>query len=103
WGVAKIAFVGGSWGTRGGQNMLEPAGFGVAVSFGPNVKNFRAIVEALLRADAARVVADAEQMTEFVRKCLAEPDFRDRLGDAARALTLQNRGAAEKTARALTR
>ncbi|MCL2305301.1 MAG: 3-deoxy-D-manno-octulosonic acid transferase, partial [Planctomycetaceae bacterium] len=28
WGVSKIAFVGGSMGSRGGQNMLEPAAFG---------------------------------------------------------------------------
>ena len=56
WGTATIAFVGGSFGSRGGQNMLEPAAYGAAVSFGPNTWNFRDIVAALLAADAAVVV-----------------------------------------------
>ncbi|MFN5950877.1 MAG: 3-deoxy-D-manno-octulosonic acid transferase, partial [Pirellulaceae bacterium] len=35
WGLADLGFVGGSFGNRGGQNMIEPAGYGVCVSFGP--------------------------------------------------------------------
>ncbi len=103
WGTARIAFVGGSWGTRGGQNMLEPAGYGAAVSFGPNTRNFRTIVEALLRADAAVVVADGDEMTAFVRRALVDDDFRERLGTAARTLTLQNRGATKRTVATLVR
>src|SRR5262249_21730166 len=34
WGLADLAFVGGSLdGRRGGQNMIEPAAFGAAVTF----------------------------------------------------------------------
>ena len=54
WGTAHIAFVGGSLGNRGGQNMIEPAAYGAAVSFGPNTRNFRDIVAALLRARCGR-------------------------------------------------
>ena len=57
WGTAHIAFVGGSMGSRGGQNMIEPAAYGAAVSFGPNTWNFRDIVAAMLAHDAAVVVA----------------------------------------------
>ncbi|MBQ1277372.1 MAG: hypothetical protein IIY07_01875 [Thermoguttaceae bacterium] len=101
WGTAQIAFVGGSWGTRGGQNMLEPAGYGAAVSFGPKTRNFRTIVETLLKADAAVVVADETEMTAFVRRSLADVAFRERLGTAARTLTLQNRGATRRTVETL--
>ena len=101
WGTAQIAFVGGSWGTRGGQNMLEPAGYGAAVAFGPKTRNFRTIVETLLQADAAVVVADETEMTAFVRRALADVAFRERLGTAARTLTLQNRGATKRTVDAL--
>ena len=66
WGTATIAFVGGSFGSRGGQNMIEPAAYGAAVSFGPNTWNFRDIVAALLAADAAVVVRDAAR-TRSVR------------------------------------
>ena len=62
WGTAAIAFVGGSWGNRGGQNMLEPAGYGAAVSFGPNTRNFRVVSEALLNAQGAVVVANVDEM-----------------------------------------
>ena len=41
WGLADVAFVGGSLdGRRGGQNMIEPAAYGAAVLFGPHVWNF---------------------------------------------------------------
>lgn len=103
WGTAQIAFVGGSWGTRGGQNMLEPAGYGAAVSFGPKTRNFRTIVETLLKADAAVVVANGDEMTAFVRRALVDADFRERLGTAARTLTLQNRGATRRTIATLVR
>ena len=75
WGTAQIAFVGGSLGSRGGQNMIEPAAYGAAVSFGPRTQNFRDIVAALLAAEAAVVVADGSELTAFVRRCLAEPAF----------------------------
>ena len=51
-----IAFVGGSIHKRGGQNMLEPAAYGAAISFGPNTRNFRDIVAQLLSAEGAVVV-----------------------------------------------
>src|SRR6202043_3465728 len=42
WGLADVAFVGGSLdGKRGGQNMIEPAAYGAAVVFGPHVWNFK--------------------------------------------------------------
>ena len=42
WGLADVAFVGGSLdGRRGGQNMIEPAAYGAAVVFGPHVWNFK--------------------------------------------------------------
>ncbi|MHC5537824.1 3-deoxy-D-manno-octulosonic acid transferase, partial [Singulisphaera rosea] len=49
WGLADVAFVGGSlMPGRGGQNMMEPAAFGASVLFGPHTENFRETVEQLL-------------------------------------------------------
>jgi len=97
WGTAAIAFVGGSMGKRGGQNMIEPAAYGVAVCFGPNTKNFRDIVEMLLRDNAAQVVHDQREMEQFVRRCLEEPDFVKQLGNNAQNLVLRQVGATQKT------
>jgi 3-deoxy-D-manno-octulosonic-acid transferase len=97
WGTATIAFVGGSFGSRGGQNMIEPAAYGAAVSFGPNTWNFRDIVANLLAAGAAMMVRDASELDAFVRRCLDDPQFAAALGDRAQALVRNQLGATERT------
>jgi 3-deoxy-D-manno-octulosonic-acid transferase len=98
WGLADIAFVGGSlFSTRGGQNMIEPAAYGAAVCFGPNTRNFRDIVHALRKADAACVVADGIELTAFVRRCLTDRTWAAELGNRAQALVHSQLGATERT------
>jgi 3-deoxy-D-manno-octulosonic-acid transferase len=97
WGTASIAFVGGSLGNRGGQNMIEPAAYGAAVCFGPNTRNFRDIVEQMLSDRAAVVVADAGELTAFVRRCLTDRAFAHHLGTRARALVAGQLGATRRT------
>ncbi len=97
WGTATIAFVGGSLGNRGGQNMIEPAAYGAAVCFGPNTWNFRDIAAAMLQAQAAVVVPDRHALADFVRRCLEDPQYASRLGDRARRLVASQLGATERT------
>jgi 3-deoxy-D-manno-octulosonic-acid transferase len=97
WGTAQIAFVGGSLSNRGGQNMIEPAAYGAAVSFGPNTRNFRDIVAAMLACQAAVVVADGDELFRFVCRCLEDPAYAAALGSRGRALVLQQLGATERT------
>jgi 3-deoxy-D-manno-octulosonic-acid transferase len=97
WGTATIAYVGGSMGKRGGQNMIEPAAYGAAVCFGPNTKNFRDIVEMMLRDEAAQVVHDQREIERFVRRCLEEPDFAVQLGSNAQNLVQRQTGATQRT------
>ncbi len=97
WGTAQIAFVGGSLGNRGGQNMIEPAAYGAAVSFGPNTKNFRDVVTAMLSRDAAVVIHDADELARFARRCLQDPDYAAVLGGRAQELVLEQLGATEET------
>jgi 3-deoxy-D-manno-octulosonic-acid transferase len=100
WGTARIAFVGGSLdGGRGGQNMLEPAAYGAAVSFGPHTRNFRDEVARLLAADAALVVKDGPSLTAFVARCLTEPAWAEALGRRAAAVVASERGGTAATAR----
>lgn len=97
WGAAHIAFVGGSLSNRGGQNMIEPAGYGAAVSFGPNTWNFRDIVALMLDRQAAVIVKDETELESFVRNCLRDPAYADGLGRRAQELVLQQQGAADRT------
>jgi 3-deoxy-D-manno-octulosonic-acid transferase len=97
WGAAHIAFVGGSFGDRGGQNMIEPAAYGAAVSFGPNTRNFRDIVAALTAADGAVVVKDANELEAFVRRCLIDRRYATEIGNRARQLVESQLGATGRT------
>ena len=97
WGTAKIGFVGGSLSNRGGQNMIEPAAFGVATSFGPNTQNFRDVVAALLSAGGAVEVADGGELFEFVRRCLEDADYATTLGRRAQSFVVAQRGATTRT------
>jgi 3-deoxy-D-manno-octulosonic-acid transferase len=97
WGTAGVAFVGGSLGTRGGQNMIEPAAYGACVSFGPSTANFRDIVAALLAKQAAIVVADGIELTGFVRRALEDTAWSEALGERAREHVQSQLGATART------
>jgi 3-deoxy-D-manno-octulosonic-acid transferase len=97
WGVATAGFVGGSMGSRGGQNMIEPAAFGVAVSFGPHTQNFRDVVQMLLAAQAAKVVADGDALRAFWTECLARPDYVAEIGHRGQQVVREQQGATQRT------
>ena len=97
WGLADVAFVGGSLGNRGGQNMIEPAGYGAAILFGPNTQNFRDVVELLLADDAARVVRDAADLAQALAECLADRNGAQAAGSRAQKLVLAQQGATART------
>jgi len=102
WGVADIATVGGSFGDRGGQNMLEPAGYGCAVSFGPNTRNFKEIAVRLIDANGAVRLHNDDELIDFVDRCLSQHDFAVALGNAAQQVVLEHRGAFQRTLIRLT-
>ena len=97
WGLADIAFVGGSFAPRGGQNMIEPAGYGAAVLFGPGVWNFQDTVDRLLARDAAVQVTRPEQLSLNIADLLNDGARRQQLGAAAREFVLSQQGATLRT------
>jgi 3-deoxy-D-manno-octulosonic-acid transferase len=104
WGLADVAFVGGSLVPgRGGQNMMEPAAYGAAVMFGPHTSNFRDTVEQLLRHDAAREVRDATDLARGLLADLEDPESAAARGAAGRTLVLAQHGAAGRTLAELDR
>lgn len=98
WGLADIALVGGSFGNRGGQNMIEPSAFGAAVLFGPNTWNFRDVVQTFKAANACVQLGSPEELTATVARLLADPKERQSLGDAARNAVKSQSGATANTA-----
>jgi 3-deoxy-D-manno-octulosonic-acid transferase len=102
YGLAEIAFVGGSMdGRRGGQSMIEPAAFGAAVVFGPHVWNFRHTASSLLELGAAYQVRDTAELTETLGRLLSDEAERKGAGTAARAFVLAQQGATQRTLEAM--
>jgi 3-deoxy-D-manno-octulosonic-acid transferase len=102
WGLADIAFVGGSLdGKRGGQNMIEPSAYGAAVVFGPHTWNFKQTVNDLLAHSAAMQVADGVALEAAILGLLGDAALRRELGDAARQFVLSQQGATGRTLDAL--
>lgn len=94
--VADVAFVGGSLVDTGGQNVLEPASFGLPVLFGPSMYNFATISEMLLCEQAALRVDDAAALADQVVNWLSDASERAKYGENARRLVEENRGATDK-------
>jgi 3-deoxy-D-manno-octulosonic-acid transferase len=104
WGLADVAFVGGSLREgRGGQNMMEPAAYGASVMFGPYVANFRETVDQLLERNAARQVADGDQLTAGLLADIEDPESAAIRGAAGRRFVLAQNGAAGRTLAELDR
>lgn len=92
---ATVAFVGGSFTPRGGQNILEPASMGRPVLFGPNMGNFVESV-ALLRGNGGIQVEDADALGAQLVRLLDAPDERERLGRLAREAAASATGATRR-------
>tara|TARA_R110002095_G_scaffold105964_7_gene92758 strand:+ start:23724 stop:24989 length:1266 start_codon:yes stop_codon:yes gene_type:complete len=97
WGLAAFAFVGGSLTKRGGQNMIEPAGFGAALMFGPNTWNFKDVVDALIQHRAATVVQDQGELLDTLVDWLEDPESARKQGVRAQTFVLNQRGATSRT------
>ena len=90
--LATLVFVGGSFVRRGGQNVLEPAGQGRPVLFGPHMENFKDSVQVLVGRGAIQV-ATPEQLFKVAQELLARPDKIAELGELAREAVSHVRGA----------
>ena len=97
WGMADIGFVGGSFGDRGGQNMIEPCAYGVATSFGPNTKNFRDIVGLLRDKNACKQFEDPAEIVPWVKDMAHHPELRIEMGKRAASVASEHRGAIDRT------
>lgn len=91
--VADGAFVGGSLVEAGGHNILEPAAFGKVPVFGPSMENFAAIAARFLEAGAAIQVESPEDAGVEWIELLKQPDKMKRMGDSAKSLVENSRGA----------
>ncbi|WP_404840862.1 3-deoxy-D-manno-octulosonic acid transferase [Alkalilimnicola ehrlichii] len=91
--AADLAFIGGSLAPLGGHNALEAAVLSVPVVIGPNYFNATEVTEALIAANAAYCVDNAESLAERVNALLDDASLREKMGASGRAFVKEGRGA----------
>jgi 3-deoxy-D-manno-octulosonic-acid transferase len=99
--LADGVFVGGSLVQSGGHNILEPAAFGKVPVFGESMENFAEIAERFVTAEAALQVASPEDAGVSWIELLRNPERNKKMGDTARRLVDESRGATERTVAAI--
>jgi 3-deoxy-D-manno-octulosonic-acid transferase len=91
--LADGVFIGGSMVQAGGHNILEPAGFGKPPLFGESMENFAEIAREFISRGAGRQVENPEDLGVAWIELVENPEKNRKMGEAARQLIEQNRGA----------
>ena len=99
--LADGVFVGGSLVPSGGHNILEPAAFGKVPVFGESMENFAEIAHRFVTAQAALQVGSPEDAGVAWIELLRNPERNKKMGEAARRLVEESRGATERAVAAI--
>jgi 3-deoxy-D-manno-octulosonic-acid transferase len=83
YGLADIAFIGGSLVPEGGHNPIEAARVGCPILFGPHMEDFAEISTELLACRAAYQVHDEETVQATIEKLIQFPEMRRATGQRA--------------------
>jgi 3-deoxy-D-manno-octulosonic-acid transferase len=94
---ADVIFVGKSLTQHGGQNPIEAALYGKAIVVGPNMENFRGVMDDFRAADAIVQVADLQNLRRACDELFANEQRRHALGRRAAELVEAKRGAIDAT------
>jgi 3-deoxy-D-manno-octulosonic-acid transferase len=97
YGLADLAFVGGSLVKAGGHNPLEPAAVAKPILFGPHTDDFRWICQTLEKAGGAMRVHDGAQLAERVVQLIGNPADGRRVGRRAYGVFANHKGAVART------
>ena len=101
-GMADVALLGGSFAPLGGQNLIEAAACACPVVAGPHTFNFAEATQLAVHAGAARQCSDLHQAMQSAYAWVQSAAELQQARAAARYLGQQHRGAAERTAAAIT-
>ena len=101
---ALLAFVGGSFNPRfGGQNIIEPASYGLPVVFGRHMNNFEEEACLLIESGGGIQINNPQELYVVLNQLLADQEKRQYLGKKAWETVVKNRGAVNKTIELITR
>ena len=96
YGVAHIAFVGGSLVNIGGHNLLEAAHYRIPVLFGPYVESTRDVARALLKHKGGMEISTSRQLKKALAALLSNKVLYDEYGASARRVAEEFSGSLSK-------
>lgn len=73
YGLAISAFVGGSIAPKGGQNIVEPASWGIVALHGPHMEDFAAPTEELDAAGGAKQIFSSDEIAAVWQDLIESP------------------------------
>lgn len=76
--------------------MMEPAGLGKLVIFGPHTFNFKEETDLLLKNNAAKVVETEDELFETLEFFIRNPDEAKKMGLKAQQIINEKRGATNR-------
>ena len=103
YGVALVAFIGGSLVQAGGHNPIEPATVGLPLLMGPYDFNFASVTAMFERAGCLHRVTDATLLGQSVSALLDDTPRREAEVKLAREVVSGNAGATDRIARRVAR
>ena len=92
---ARFVIMGGSFGSFGGQNIIEVAQAGKAVVFGPHMENFHSEAQEFIAAGAARQVEDDHELSAVLTDLLRDAGQCAIMAEHARQLVARHQHIAE--------
>jgi 3-deoxy-D-manno-octulosonic-acid transferase len=95
--LGRLAYLGGSLVSHGGQNPIEPAKLGNGILHGPHVHNFTEVYAALGEARGSFETADATVLGDAVVRLLTEPKLLEAMAAQAAAKVEEMSGAIKRT------
>ena len=94
--LCHFAIIGGSFNKTGGHNPLEATVFEKPVISGKSTHNFKDIFALLTQTNAAKLVADAQELEEYMRKLLSDRDFYNKCCEDCKNVFEANQGALDR-------
>jgi 3-deoxy-D-manno-octulosonic-acid transferase len=96
YGLATVAFVGGTIANVGGHNLLEPYAFSVAAACGPRLFKTKDTAAILTSLGALLVGKSSSEVESLLFELLTNADMRKRKGEIGRKWLTENQGAVER-------
>ncbi len=102
YGLADLAFVGGSLVPVGGHNLLEPACLRLPLVTGPHLFNFTLISRLLQETGALQIGANTTAITTIAKGLLKDKAFSHHIGEKGFGVIEKNQGATDRHLQAIS-